>query len=170
MSDVQLPALKTDEDSFCLAVIEYGGNLAAAYRSVYGLPDENGELQVPRALGKARELISRPEVALRLKQLSEAVQENALISLGSHLDQLAEIRDLCKVNGDLKTALASEVKRGEVVGLYAGKGPAPAAGSDDKSSASVVINMNGTSGSVQAWAEKHGKGGPIVIDVDAKRI
>lgn len=106
--------LTRQEDNFALAVIEYGGNLAMAYKSVFG-----EDSYAPTA--KARALLALPEIALRIKDLTDSVQENALISLGSHLVELATIRDLAKVQGNLKVALNAEESRGKVAGFYVGK-------------------------------------------------
>lgn len=159
MSGVQLPSLSTELDTFALAVIEYGGNLGAAYRSVFG-----EEVRNPAA--KAREMVTRPEVASRIQQLSVAVEEHAYISLGSHLTKLAEIRDLAIGTDQLKVALGAEAKRGEAAGFYAGKlnslpgSPETPANTNP----SVIINIGTSSANVQEWAAKHGKA-PVVIDI-----
>lgn len=153
---VELPPLAPDEDTFCLAVIEYGGNLGAAYKAAFG-QDQT------LAIARARELITRPEIAKRIQELTIATEEHALISLGSHLVKLAEIRDVAIDNMQLKTALDAEVKRGEVAGFYqskvAPKNPAPGEGG-----AMVQININGSSANIQDWAKGQGVA-PVVIDV-----
>jgi hypothetical protein len=109
-----LPPLTAKEDMFALAVIEYGGNLRKAYEEAFGVGDTT-------PVAKARALIARPEIALRIRDITESVQENALVSLGSHLVELADIRDLAKYQGQLKVALNAEEARGRVAGLYIGK-------------------------------------------------
>ena len=106
--------LTAKEDMFALAVIEYGGNLRKAYEEAFGVGDST-------PIAKARALLGRPEIALRIRDLTEAVQENALVSLGSHLVELADIRDLAKDQGQLKVALNAEEARGRVAGFYIGK-------------------------------------------------
>lgn len=106
-----LPPLSIDEDSFALAVIEYGGNLASAYRSVFG-----DDVKAPTARGQA--LLALPQVQYRIQELSTTIKEAALVSLGSHVQELAQIRDMAKVQGQLKVALQAERTRGEVTGLY----------------------------------------------------
>lgn len=149
-----LPPLSAEEDNFCLGIIEYGGNVGAAYRAAFGK-------KVSNPAAKGRELINRPEIALRIKKLAEATEEHALISLGSHFMQLARIRDLSIKQGDMKTGLQAEVKRGELAGYY--KKQEEANETDGKTF--VQINFNGPTGSAspQEWAEKFGKT-PIVID------
>lgn len=109
--EIALPPLTLDQDSFALAVIECGGNLAAAYRSVFGADVAN-----PGA--KARTLMALPQVVARITELNTVVKESALVSMSMHLQELAEIRDLAKIQGQLKIALQSERARGEVSGLY----------------------------------------------------
>lgn len=118
-----LPQLTVQEDTFALAVIEYGGNLRRAYEEAFGIGDST-------PVAKARALMARPEIALRIRDITESVQENALVSLGSHLVELADIRDLAKTQGQLKVALNAEEARGRVAGFYIGKeGPAAKGGS-----------------------------------------
>jgi phage terminase small subunit len=157
MDDAKLPALSSAEDTFALAVIEYGGNLGAAWKSVFG-PNETN------ATAKARELITKPEVALRIQQLSTAVEEHAYISLGSHLTKLAEIRDLAIATDQLKTALGAETKRGEAAGFYTSRLLTKDPNAPAESSPHVVINIGSSSANVQEWAAKHGKQ-PVVIDI-----
>jgi hypothetical protein len=149
--------LTNQEDSFALAIIEYGGNLGAAYRSVYG-----SDVKFP--IAKAQELLCRPEVAKRVQLLSIAVEEHAHISLGSHLMQLAHIRDLGIETKQLKVALTAERSRGEAVGFYNKTIPQP----HDGERSFVTINFVGSSPTnVQDWAAKHGKP-PLIIDVSPK--
>lgn len=110
-SPIIYPPCTMDEDTFALAVIETSGNIAAAYRMVFGV-----DSHMPLARGK--ELLSRPQVALRIREITDKVQDAALISVGAHLNELADIRDLAKQTGQLKTALAAERSRGEAVGIY----------------------------------------------------
>lgn len=153
MSTDIVPILTTDEDTFCLAVIECGGNLPAAYRQVFG--------DVSNAGAKARLLIQRPEIAKRVQALTVAVEEHALVSLGSHLIKLAEIRDLAMGTAQLKVALAAETKRGEAAGFYAGKVADPKKAS---SGPSVVINIGKTPQDVTEWAANRGNA-PVVVDI-----
>lgn len=169
---VNLPALKRDEDDFCLAMLEYGGNLAAAYNAVYAIGEvtdpDTGEIRpavIRNAGSRARALLGRPEVAARIRQLQEVVQQDAYISLGSHLDQLAQLRDLSVKTGDMKSALSAEKARGEVAGYYAGKGAGSKSTDPNERAPSVTINMNGTTATIADWSAKHGTGAPLIIDM-----
>ncbi len=107
----EYPPLTRDEETFALAVIECAGNIAAAYRMAF--PEEH---DMPLAKGKA--LLCKPAIALKIRSITEAVQDASLISVGAHLDQLAKIRDLSIITGQLKTAFMAERSRGEAVGIY----------------------------------------------------
>lgn len=147
-----LVPLTSQEDTFALAVLEYGGNLAAAYRAAFG-PDAKSPV------ANARLLISKPEVAMRINQLTELTQEHALISLGSHLQVLAELRDKSADIGDMATALKAEVQRGTVAGFYDKVGR-----DSDEKKPSVHIHFGKSSVTVEEWGAKNGVA-PVIIDM-----
>lgn len=126
-----IPKCTEDEATFALAVIEANGNIAAAFRMAFGV-----DVDFPLAHGK--EMLCRPQVALKIKELTDSIQDASLISVGAHLHELADIRDLAKSTGQLKTALAAERARGEAVGIYQ-KHDAQAKG---KGTGSVNIQIN----------------------------
>jgi len=130
-----LPPLTAKEDMFALAVIEYGGNLRKAYEEAFGIGDTT-------PVAKARALMARPEVALRIRDITESVQQNALVSLGSHLVELADIRDLAKDQGQLKVALNAEEARGRVAGLYIGKEGAGAKGGSGAGAGNPMVMIS----------------------------
>lgn len=111
LAEALYPPLSTEEEDFCLAVIEFEGNIGKAYRAVFG-----DEELLPAAKGKA--LLANPAMALRIKSITDAVGEAALISVGAHLDSLARIRDLSIAQGEMKVAYQAERSRGEAVGIY----------------------------------------------------
>lgn len=166
MAETQYPlvTLSAEEDTFCLAIIECGGNLAAAYRQAFQISEESESRG--DAL-RARNLISRPEIAKRIRQLQEAVDEHTMISLGSHLGKLAEIRDLAMAKDQMKVAIQAERSRGEAAGFYsrtpvAGKGSAPAPG------ATLNVFLGSSPSNVNEWANQHGRSAPVIIDVQTK--
>ena len=109
--------LSTEDDSFAMAVVEFGGNLRAAYQSVFG--------EDPYATARAKGLMARPEVAARVHELQHTIKDSQLISIESHMVELASIRDLAKTMGAIKVALGAEELRGKVAGLYVGTSDAP---------------------------------------------
>lgn len=107
----EYPPLTTDEETFALAIVECEGNIAAAYRTVYGQ-----EVAFPLARGKA--LLCKPAIALKIRDLTEKIEDASLISTGAHLNMLAMIRDQAMVTGQIKVAYQAERSRGEAVGIY----------------------------------------------------
>ena len=106
--------LTAEEDMFCLAVVEYGGNLREAWVTTFGA------CAAPAARAKA--LMLRPHIAHRIEDLQGSIKEGHLISVASHLTELANIRDMSKNMGAVNVALQAEIHRGKVAGYYAGKG------------------------------------------------
>lgn len=129
-----LPELTVEEDTFALAVVEYGGNLRSAYIATFGTQNQT--------LARANLLMQRPEIVARVRDLMGVVSENALISLGSHLIELADIRDLAKATGQLKTALSAEESRGRAAGLYIGKEGASAKHAPGNVTVMVAVTTN----------------------------
>lgn len=156
-TEVMIPCLTNEEDSFCLAVIEYGGNLGAASRSVW--PD------VTHPIARARELLSRPEIAKRVQQLSAAVDEHSGISIGAHLTQLAHIRDLAIGQNQLKVALGAELARGQVAGFHSPKLPTKQPGDLEDGKAAVQIFIGASPANIQEWGKQHGKA-PVIIEME----
>jgi hypothetical protein len=109
--ELPLAPLSTDEDSFCLAMIECSGNVALAYKMAFG----DG---VRYASSKGKELLQQPNVQARIRELTVIVEDTTLFSLSTHLMELATIRDMAKLQGQLKVALQAERTRGEATGLY----------------------------------------------------
>lgn len=109
--ELPLVPLSTDEDSFCLAMIECSGNVALAYKMAFG--DD-----VRYAGSKGKELLQRTNIQSRIRELSTVVEDTTLFSLSTHLMELATIRDMAKLQGQLKVALQAERTRGEATGLY----------------------------------------------------
>lgn len=106
-----IPECTIDEVNFALAYVEFNGRGKEAYQVVYGK-----DVAFPNA--RAKELLSRAQVALKIRDLTEKIAENVSLSIEAHLGELADIRDMAKYSGQLKTALAAEKSRGEAVGIY----------------------------------------------------
>lgn len=111
-------ALQPTHELFALSVVEFGGNLSKAYKAVFG-EDVEG------ATAKGAMLLRQPEILARVNQLTAAINEQSLISVGTHLTELAVIRDLAKAQGSFKVALEAEVNRGKVAGYYVNKEVSP---------------------------------------------
>lgn len=120
-----LEPLTPQEDKFVLGMIEYNGNVTSAYRAAFG------ENLFPAA--RAKQLLAKPNINSRIKEIHNALDIHAMFSLSGHLGELADIRDLAKECGQLKTALGAERARGEAMGVYA---------REEKSNAPVAIQIN----------------------------
>jgi len=107
--------LSVEEEEFVLAVVERGGNIGQAYRDVFTGSHVS-------ATARAQDILRRPAVARRLAELRGTLHEAQLITLESHLVELADIRDIAKAMGQIKIALEAEKSRGTVIGLYQAKG------------------------------------------------
>lgn len=107
----QYPALSQEEETFALAMVECAGNVSAAYKMAYGM-----DVTLPLARGK--ELLTNPAVALKIRDLTDKIEDASLISVGAHLNQLATIRDIAIATGQIKVAYSAERSRGEAVGIY----------------------------------------------------
>jgi hypothetical protein len=105
------PPLTLEEDTFALAMVECAGNVAAAYKMAFGL-----DAVMPLARGK--ELLTKPAIALKIRDLTDKIEDASLISVGAHLNQLANIRDIAIATGQIKVAYSAERSRGEAVGIY----------------------------------------------------
>lgn len=110
--EVMYEPLTELENNFALAVVEFGGNVRKAWRFAAGENTSLFDLETPKLL------LKKANVALRIKQLTDLSEEHSLISLGSHLIQLAELRDVALERGETKVALNAEIARGEAAGLY----------------------------------------------------
>lgn len=107
--------LSDREEMFALAVIEFSGNIAAAFAYVH--PDETSPM------AKGREMLTRPPVIARVLELQAVSEDSVLLTKATHLMELANLRDLCKGVGQFRTSLEAERLRGEVVGFYSTKDP-----------------------------------------------
>lgn len=118
LTEIPTQPLTVDEDRFALGFVECGGNIRRAWFEAFGA-------EVTYSAAKAHKMLGQANVALRIKQLQEYAQDHMLLTLGSHLIQLAEIRDVAMARGETKVALNAEISRGEAVGIYSnanGKG------------------------------------------------
>src|SRR5262245_32682197 len=69
------------------------------------------------------ETFRQPKVRLRISELRSEVANklsaDAALTLEQHMQRLRELRDDARKRGQLSAAITAEVKRGELMGLYA---------------------------------------------------
>lgn len=80
--------LTPKQEAFCHAYIEEGGNASAAYRRAY---DAEG-MQPDSVHVAASRLLSEAKVALRVKELRQAIEEAHKLSVSDLLRELEEAR------------------------------------------------------------------------------
>jgi hypothetical protein len=68
--------------------------------------------------GNAARLKGNDRVRERVAELLQAGEAKALLTLEQHMNELAVLRDLAKANKQISSAVAAEVKRGELMGYY----------------------------------------------------
>jgi hypothetical protein len=100
-------------ENFALGVVAFSGNLRAAYVSA-----TNVDPRFPRLTVLANEMIARPDVAYRIRELQEARSGTMHFTEDMHLYELAHIRDSALSAGNHMAALMAEKSRGEVAGMY----------------------------------------------------
>lgn len=105
--------LTPKQEAFCIAYMETG-NASEAYRRSYDVSESTKEATINRA---AKELIDNPKIAARLDELRAPVVQKAAITLESHLEELANLRDMARDEGKYAAAVAAEVARGKASGV-----------------------------------------------------
>lgn len=133
--------LTFEEDMFALAFVECGGNVRRAW--VLAHPGE--EEHAVASMHLARPMLQKSNVALRIKGLQAIDDEHMFITKGSHLIELAKIRDVAMDRGETKVALNAEIARGEAAGLYESKIKGGKGGTGNVGVTFVINNKNDVS-------------------------
>jgi hypothetical protein len=101
------------KEKFCLAFME-SGNQSEAYRTVY-----NTKNMGPATINnEASKLFNSHEITVRLEELRAPIRERAGLTLESHLDKLAELRDAALASEQFGASITAETNRGKASGLY----------------------------------------------------
>lgn len=107
------------EEQFCVEVIRTG-NLSEAYRRVF--PDKVARMKNPDKAGYYAQLLAHePRIQARLEAMRAVARETLGITLHDHLESLKDLRDGAKAANQFGPAVAAEVGRGKVSGLYVEK-------------------------------------------------
>lgn len=105
--------LTPKQEKFCLEFIQCG-NAAEAYRRAY-----NTERMKPESIWvNSSKLMADANVAQRVAELRSQAAQKAMVTLESHLADLARLRDLAEEDGQFSAAITAEISRGKAVGLY----------------------------------------------------
>ena len=106
-------ALTQKQEAFCQAMLK-NSNASEAYRAAY----EAGAMAPATVSRKAHDLQANGKITARLAELRAPAAELAQVSLGSHLAALKAVYDAALGAGQYGAAVAAEVARGRVCGLY----------------------------------------------------
>lgn len=109
--------LTAKQEAFCVAYVACN-NASEAYRQTYGVSQTSKPETVRN---NAYKVLCRPEVEARVAELRAQAARAGLVTLESHLADLARLRDLAEQDGQLSAAITAEISRGKAVGLYTDK-------------------------------------------------
>lgn len=109
-------SLTMKQEAFCLAYMETM-NASEAYRRAYNA----GNMAEATIWRKANELVKNGKVTARIEELRQPVIEQAQLTLESHLNTLAALRDKAEAEGKYGPAIQAEISRGKAAGLYSDK-------------------------------------------------
>ena len=83
-----MPSLTVKQEAFCHAYVENGGNASGAYRTAY----DAGQMADQTIWVKASELLSSGKVAVRVKELREAIADAHKLTVSDLIKELEEAR------------------------------------------------------------------------------
>jgi hypothetical protein len=103
-------------EAFCVELIRNGGNASEAYRKAY-----NAQNMKPDTITRrASELQQNGRITARLSQLRSDVRKRNILTLEEHMKTLGILRNKAAEAKQYSAAIAAEVARGKVSGLYEG--------------------------------------------------
>ena len=134
--------LTPKQENFCLAYLETG-NASEAYRRVY-----NAQKMKEGTIAKrAHELLSNGKITGRVEALRKPVAEAAQVTLGEHLQQLADLRDKATAAEQFGPAITAEVNRGKAAGLYVER--------SETVTRNYVVRVPAKAESAEEWASQY---------------
>ena len=108
--------LTAKQEKFCQNIVS-GLSQADAYRDAYGAKKRS-----TRALYiDASRLADNPKIILRLTELRKPAAKKAQITLASHLEDLARLRNLAVQKDQIAAAISAEIARGKAAGVHVEK-------------------------------------------------
>lgn len=105
--------LTPKQEKFCIEYLQ-GGNAAEAYRRAY----DAANMKPETVFNSAYKLMDHAGVKARIQELRDGAAQKAMVTLESHLADLARLRDLAEEDGQFSAAITAEISRGKAVGLY----------------------------------------------------
>jgi phage terminase small subunit len=105
--------LTPKQEAFVRVYLETG-NATAAYRQAY----DCSTMKNTSIWREAKAMLDHPKITLRLEELQKPAAHRAMITLASHLEELARLRDRAVQAGQYGAAVAAEQHRGKAAGFY----------------------------------------------------
>lgn len=109
--------LTPKQEAFAQAVVS-GMSQSDAYRAAFNVKPTTKSESVNQAASK---LMADPNLASRVAEMRKPVVKAAQITLGSHLERLADLSRKAEDSGQMSAAITAEVARGKASGLYVEK-------------------------------------------------
>lgn len=107
--DVQANGLTIKQESFCYAYVENGGNASEAYRTAY----DAGNMQDDSIYVAASRLLSNAKVALRVKELREAIADAHKLTVADLIKELEENRTAALTAETVQASAATAATMGK---------------------------------------------------------
>lgn len=105
--------LTPKQERFCIEYLK-DGNASEAYRRAYSPPKS-----APATINRdAHDLIHHPKIVARLEELQAPIRNAAQLTVESHLEELARLRQLALLSEKHGAAITAEMARGKVAGFY----------------------------------------------------
>ena len=103
------------QEAFAQAVAS-GMNQSDAYRQAYNAKGKASGINV-----SASKLMADPKIAQRVEEIRAKGAERAAMTLESHLQTLADLRDAAQSARQFSAAIAAEIARGKAAGVHVEK-------------------------------------------------
>lgn len=105
--------LTARQEAFCIAYIETN-NASEAYRRSYSVD----RMQASTVWRRASDVLNSRGVSARIAELQAKTADTAVITLASHLKELARLRDISVEKNRMTAAIEAERLRGLACGFY----------------------------------------------------
>jgi phage terminase small subunit len=109
----ELPTLTPKQTAFVHALLQ-SKTASAAYREAYDCK----KMSTEAVWVEASRLRSNTKVSLWLRHFQRIGMDEARITIGNHLTELARARELALANGQISAGVQAEHYRGKAAGLY----------------------------------------------------
>ena len=108
--------LTAKQEKFCTEYVR-GATASDAYRAAY----DSARMQPETVNRRAFDLMQDGKITARITELQKQAADAAAVTLTGHLNDLKELRDGAKKEGQYGAAINAEIARGRAAGLYTGK-------------------------------------------------